>query len=282
MNLLQIGDYARGFAECEWRPLNGFHCPHPKWDGHPIPEKTLVIYTEQGAGDALQFARYLPLAAKRCKNLILACPTELMPIFATIPGISQIREPGQIGVAEFDTYLPLTSLPHVFKTTLDTIPATVPYLDAAALRRRKDNPSLLLPSSDYPRIGIVWAGNSNNPSDRHRSCSLHEFLPILNIPEITFYSLQKGARHEDLTDLPSNIQVKDLEPQLGDFGRPGGNHRPVGSSHQRRFSSGAYGRRIGEKSLDAAESRSRLALDVRGRDHSLVSDDAAVSPDSAW
>ena len=124
MNLLQIGDYARGFAECEWRGLNGFHCPHPKWDGQPIPEKTLLIYTELGAEDALQFARYLPLAAKRCKNLILACPTELMPIFATIPGIGQIREPGQIGVAEFDTYLPLMSLPHVFKTTLDTIPAT--------------------------------------------------------------------------------------------------------------------------------------------------------------
>ena len=138
MNLLQIGDYARGFAECEWRSVNGFHGPHPKWDGQPIPEKTLLINTEQGAQDALQFARYLPLAAKRCKNLILACPRELMPIFATIPGVGQIREPGQIPVAEFDTYLPLMSLPHVFKTTLDTIPATIPYVDAAALRRRKD------------------------------------------------------------------------------------------------------------------------------------------------
>ncbi len=218
MNLLQIGDYARGFAECEWRGLNGFHCSHPKWDGQPIPEKTLVIYTEQGAADALHFARYLPLAAKRCKNLIVACPAELIPIFATISGISQIREPGQIGVAEFDTYLPLRSLPHVFKTTLDTILATVPYIDAAALRRRKENPSLLLPRSDCPRIGIVWVGNPNHSADRYRSCPLHEFLPILSIPEITFYSLQKGARHEDLTDLPSGIQVEDLEPQLSDFG----------------------------------------------------------------
>jgi uncharacterized protein (TIGR03032 family) len=218
MNLLQIGDYARGFAECEWRPLNGFHCPHPKWDGHPIPEKTLVVYTEQGAGDALQFARYLPLAAKRCKNLILACPAKLMPIFATISGIGQIREPGQISVTEFDTYLPLMSLPHVFKTTLDTIPTTIPYVDAAALRRRKDSPSLLLPGSDYPRIGIVWAGNSNHRTDRHGACPLQEFLPILSIPEITFYSLQKGVRHEDLSDLPSHTQVQDLEPKLGDFG----------------------------------------------------------------
>ena len=121
-------------------------------------------------------------------------------------------------MAEFDTYLPLMSLPHVFKTTLDTIPATVPYVDAAALRRRKENPSLLLPESDYPRIGIVWAANPNHRTDRHRSCPLHEFLPILSIPEITFYSLQKGERHEDLTDLPSHIQVQDLEPHLGDFG----------------------------------------------------------------
>jgi hypothetical protein len=218
MNLLQIGDYARGFAECEWRSLNGFRFPHPKWDGQPIPEKTLVIYTERGAEEAIQFARYLPLAAKRCKTLIVACSPELMPIFATIPGVGQIREPGQIGVAEFDTYLPLMSLPHVFKTTLDTIPATVPYIDAAALRRRKENPSLLLPRSDCPRIGIVWATDSNQRTDRHRDCPLHEFLPILSIPEITFYSLQKGAHHKDLSDLPSDIQVQDLELQLSDFG----------------------------------------------------------------
>src|SRR5262249_8182820 len=93
MSLLQIGDYARGFAECEWRSLNGFRSPHPKWDGQPIPEKTLLIYTERGAEEAIQFARYLPLVARHCKNLILACPAELMPILATIPGVAQIREP---------------------------------------------------------------------------------------------------------------------------------------------------------------------------------------------
>ena len=200
-------------AATQWVSL-----PSTKWDGHPIPEKTLLIYTEQGAGDALQFARYVPFAAKRCKNLILSCPAELMPIFATIPGIGQIREPGQIGIAEFDIYLPLMSLPHVFQTTIDTVPATVPYIDAATLRRRKDNRPLLSPRSDYPRIGIVWASNPNHRADRHSDCPLYEFLPVLSIPEITFYSLQKGARHGDLTDVPSHIQVQDLEPQLGDFG----------------------------------------------------------------
>jgi uncharacterized protein (TIGR03032 family) len=218
MSLLQIGDYARGFAEYEWRSLNGFHCPHPKWDGHPIPDKTLLIYAEQGASDAIQFARYLPLTATRCKKLILACQTDLVPIFATIPGIAQIRELGRINVAEFDTYLPLMSLPHVFGATFDTIPATVPYVDAAALRRRKDNPSLLLSESDDPRIGIVWAGNSNNRIDRQRSCSLNDFLPILTVPEISFYSLQKGERHKDVGDLPSRLHVQNMELQLRDFG----------------------------------------------------------------
>src|SRR5262249_29744102 len=189
-----------------------------KGDGHAIPEKTLVIYTDQGTQDALQFARYLPLAAKRRKNLIVACPAELIPVFAAISGISQIRELGQIDVAEFDTYLPLMSLPHVFKTTLDTIPANIPYIDAAALRRRKDNPSLRLSKSDFPRIGIVWSNDPNHFTDRHRSCPLHEFLPILSIPEFTFYSLQKGQRHEDIADLPSHIQIEDLAPQLDDFG----------------------------------------------------------------
>src|SRR5262245_2872284 len=198
MTLLQVGDYPRGFAEYEWRSLNGFRCPHPRWDGHAIPEKTLLIYAEQDPGDAIQFARYLPLVAKRCKNLILACPKDLMPILATMPGIHQVRELGRVGVAEFDTYLPLMSLPYVFQTTVDTIPATVPYLDAAALRRREDDPSLLLPISDTPRIGIVWVGDLNHRVERHSSCPLSEFLPILRVPEATFYSLQKGARDENV------------------------------------------------------------------------------------
>src|SRR4029453_7473357 len=65
---------------------------------------------------------------------------------------------------------------------------------------------------------IVWADDPNHRTDRDRSCPLDEFLQILCIPEITFYSLQRGSRHEDLADLPSHIQVQDLEPLLGDFG----------------------------------------------------------------
>ena len=234
-----------------------------------------MIYAEGSAADALQFARYLSLAAKRCKNLILACPADLMPIFATIPGIGQIREPGQIGVAEFDTYLPLMSLPHVFKTTLDTIPATIPYVDAAALRRRKENPSLVLPGSDYPRIGIVWASKPNHRADQHRDCPLHDFLPVLSRPEITFYSLQMGERHKDIADLPSQIQLQDLDAQLGDFGDLAVIIDQLDLVTSVDTSVAHMAGALGEKNLDTAESRCGLALDVRGRDHAVVSDDAA-------
>ncbi|MCI0356178.1 MAG: TIGR03032 family protein, partial [Acidobacteria bacterium] len=223
LTLLQLGDYRRGLAEHEWRWKTGqftpFVCPHPRWDGTPIPGKTLLIHTEQGAGDAIQFARYLPLAAERAGKLMLVCRAELMPLFATLPGIGEIREPGTFQVAEFDTYAPLLSLPHLFGTTLDTIPARTPYLDAALLRRRKT--VALLPPSIPARlkVGLAWAGSPAHNNDRNRSCSLAEFLPILLRARGTaFYSLQKGQRSQELRELPSDRTVHDLDGLIHDYG----------------------------------------------------------------
>ena len=130
MTLLQAGDYERGWTEYDWRWKTGqftpFQCPHPQWDGSSIPDKTLLLHTKQGAGDAIQFAPYIPLAAQLCQKIILICMADLLPIFSTIPGITELREAGQINVSEFDTYLPLMSLPRVLKTTLDTVPNGIP------------------------------------------------------------------------------------------------------------------------------------------------------------
>ena len=223
MTLLQRGDYPRGFAEYEWRWQTGqyppFQCPHPRWDGSPIPTRTLLIHTEQGAGDAIQFARYLPLAAQRCGTLILVCPPNLMSLLATLPGIAQIRDAGAMTVAEFDTYLPLLSLPRVFGTTRATIPAAVPYFDVAALRRRKDATALppLAPSAG-PRVGLVWAGSPTYTHDRQRSCTLQDFAPVLQTPGIAWSSLQTGDRSQELAQLLPDIHVQDLAPCLHDFG----------------------------------------------------------------
>ncbi|MGH7967028.1 MAG: tetratricopeptide repeat protein, partial [Candidatus Binatia bacterium] len=223
MTLLQLGDYERGLVEYDWRWKTGqftpFQCPHPQWDGSPIPDKTLLIHTEQGAGDAVQFARYLPLAAQRCKKLILVCRGDLLPLFATIPGIAQVREAGTINVSEFDTYVPLLSLPRLFGATLATIPAEIPYLDVQAIRRRKGaEASLSLPPSSHLKVGIVWAGSPTHKNDRHRSCALQEFIPVLQTPGAAFYSLQKGERSQELQQLPPELRVQDLEAALHDFG----------------------------------------------------------------
>jgi uncharacterized protein (TIGR03032 family) len=223
MTLLQQGDYPRGFTEYAWRwhsghrpPVQG---PQPRWDGRPIPDKTLLVYTEQGAGDAIQFARYLPLAAERCGRLLVVCPPALQPLLATLPGVAQLRVPDTVTMAEFDTVLPLLSLPQVFGTTRETIPAAVPYLDVAAIRRRKDPHHLpRLESAGPLRVGIVWAGSSTHPHDRQRSCALPAWLPLLRLPGMALYSLQKGERQQDLAALPADIPVQDLAPWLHDFG----------------------------------------------------------------
>ena len=222
MSLLQLGDYPRGFAEYAWRWRTGqftpFLCPHPKWDGAPIPEQTLLIHTEQGAGDAIQFARYLPLVAERCRKLMLVCRADLMPLLATLPGIAEVREPGTLQVAEFDTYLPLLSLPEVFGTTLETIPNTVPYFDLATLRRRQGGRVPTLPRAAPMKIGIVWAGSPTYQNDRHRSCRLSAFMPMLGIPGIDFFSLQKGEPSRELTELMPGLALHDLDAAIRDFG----------------------------------------------------------------
>jgi len=224
MTLLRLGDYPRGFTEYDWRWQTGqftpFQCPHPQWDGRPLPNHTLLIHTEQGAGDAIQFARYLPSAAQRCKKLILVCRADLLPLFATLPGIAQIREAGSIKVSNSDTYLPLLSLPRVFGTTLDTIPAEIPYIDVQAIRRRKINASssLSLSLSSAPKVGLVWAGSPTYKNDHHRSCPVQEFAPVLRTPGIEFYSLQKGPQRQELAQLLTDLHVQDLDSRLQDYG----------------------------------------------------------------
>lgn len=231
MTLLQLGDLPRGWAECEWRwqteQFTAFQCPQPRWDGQDIPDKTLLVHTEQGAGDAIQFIRYIPLVAPRCQRIVLVCVPELMPLFATIAEIAQIKPPGDIALAEFDVYVPLMSLPYLLGTTLQTIPATTPYLTVPESHIHKHqldltqtNPLVVGAGGDSSlmKVGIVWGGSPTHKNDRHRSCKLTDFLPILQTPGIDFYSLQKGKRTSELEDLPPEIQIKDMGGQLHDYG----------------------------------------------------------------
>ncbi|MEM9219504.1 MAG: TIGR03032 family protein [Cyanobacteria bacterium P01_F01_bin.150] len=224
MTLLQMGDYQRGWTEAEWRwqtdTFTPFNAPHPRWDGSPMPGKTLLIHTEQGAGDTIQFIRYIPLVAEQCGKIIFVCPPELIPIFEEVEGIDDIRTAGEISSDAFDTYIALMSLPHVFQTRLDSIPNQVPYLKVPTAGRS----SLITwlqeqKQTDKLQVGIVWAGSPTHSNGRHRSCALTDFLPVLRVSNAQFYSLQVGDRANDVSLLlPPEVQVVDLSPRLGNYG----------------------------------------------------------------
>ncbi|WP_026097554.1 TIGR03032 family protein [Baaleninema simplex] len=216
MTLLQVGNFQRGFTECEWRWKTGeftpFECPHPKWNGEDISDKTLLVHTEQGAGDAIQFIRFLPQVKQKCQRLLLCCPQHLEKLFSQLLEVDEILLPGTIPLSAFDTYIPLMSLPYALGTTIETIPDRVPYLHS-----NSSHFSLPNRTSNRPKIGFVWGGSPTHKNDRNRSCPLEYFIPILERSNVEFYSLQKGDRTQDLSQLPNSVSVEDLSSQLHDF-----------------------------------------------------------------
>jgi hypothetical protein len=215
---LQRGDFARGWTEYEWR----FHCREhpilaqgmPPWDGSPLHGRSILLWAEQGLGDSIQFIRYAPAVARRGGRVIVSCPRLLVRILATCPGVAQAIPEGA-PQTDFDCHAPLMSLPRIFGTTVDTIPAEVPYLEAdlalATLWRDE------LARFGGFRIGIAWQGNPDHKKDRHRSFRLARFQPLASVPGVRLFSLQKGPGTEQLDELAGRFPVTDLGGRLDDF-----------------------------------------------------------------
>lgn len=216
--LLQKGEFQQGFPEYEWRLKTADFppCPfkQPVWDGSDFSGKTLLLHAEQGLGDTIQFIRYVPLVAQRGGRIILTCHQPLMRLLSTMPGIDQFIPLG-MPLPAFDTYTPLLSLPGILGTTLDTVPSQVPYL-------RPPKVNLELPISNTIqnpklKVGLVWSGGNLYKHNQTRSFSLQEFQAILDVPEISFYSLQKGIPQLELVELGWQSRLIDLNEQLQDM-----------------------------------------------------------------
>jgi tetratricopeptide (TPR) repeat protein len=208
--LLQ-GDYASGFAGYESRwglersPPRQF--PGRRWAGEDLTGKTLFLHAEQGFGDALQFVRFVPQVRKSGTRVVLECMPELQSLFAIAPGVDAVIEKGAPPPA-YDYWLPLLSLPHVLGTTIETLPARVPYLRAPLPRQA-------LPASrGRIKVGLCWAGKLN---PRDRSWPLDMLLVLMGDPRVTFYSLQKGDRRADMAELGTAGLLIDLDAQMTDF-----------------------------------------------------------------
>ncbi len=220
MLLLRLGHYHEGWIESEWRwKTNQFtplKCPKPRWDGKRL-KGTLLLHTEQGAGDAMQFIRFLPLAAKLCDRIMLICTENMVSLFESVPGIDEIRQAGGIPLGDFDAYIPLMSLPYLFDIGLDQVVTRNPYLSAPDRNISLPPP---LVSDDGFKIGIVWAGSPTHKNDKRRSCMPADFLPLLQIPGTVFYSLQVGEKARQLCQLDEShrkiVDLQDLQTEFGD------------------------------------------------------------------
>jgi hypothetical protein len=223
-NLLAMGQFEPGWIEYEWRNQTEAgkgslpNMTSAAWNGMRIQNGRLLMVGDQGYGDTIQFARYIPLIADRCQELILGCSVELSPLLAKIPGVKQYCH-RWADVPGHAAHCRLSSVPGLVRTTLETIPAKVPYLFAeqeriAAWRRRLD---ATLPNSPR-RIGLAWTGRPTHPNDLRRSIALSRLAPIAAAGRACFVSLQKPVPTADQPALAQFPGLTDLSAALTDFG----------------------------------------------------------------
>jgi tetratricopeptide (TPR) repeat protein/glycosyltransferase involved in cell wall biosynthesis len=213
---LLAGDFQQGFAEYEWRWRRPHRQPRPfaqpLWDGSDLQGQTILLHAEQGFGDTIQFIRYAALVEERGGQVIVECQAPLLQLLSTVAGIDQLVAQ-ETPLPAFDVHTPLLSLPRLFGTTVDTVPASVPYLFPPAQSTVK----LTAPAS-HLKVGLVWSGSRTNQNNHHRSCAPHYFQPLLLMPGVRFYSLQKDTSVAELAQLRADgAIVEDLSQQLQDF-----------------------------------------------------------------
>ena len=234
--LLTLGDYRRGFEEYEWRwRRSGMAAPNsrgrPLWRGeYPLQRKTILLRAEQGLGDTIQFARYVPLIAAMGATVVLEVQPELKSLLARLAGAATVIARDE-APPPFDVHCPLGSLPLVLKTELATVPAQIPYLAADEALVAKW--SARLGELPRPRFALAWSGNPNHDNDRNRSIPFAKLAPLLNAlnpPPLagegregargqgaSFISLQRGVRGEDAAALAAASRVADIGDELTDF-----------------------------------------------------------------
>jgi hypothetical protein len=210
-----MGDFERGWEEYEWRwkkaKVTPRDFPQPLWDSSALEGRTILIHTEQGLGDTLQFIRYVPLVKQRGGTVIVECPASLGQLLASCAGIDRLIASGA-PLPPFDVHAPLLSLPRIFGTTLANVPAEVPYLSA--------DPALVeywrseLSSVAGIKIGIAWQGNPRFPADCMRSIPLTHFTPLAQVDGVRLFSLQKGTGSAQLAAVASYLPVIDLADRL--------------------------------------------------------------------
>jgi tetratricopeptide (TPR) repeat protein len=221
---LLTGDFAEGWRKYEWRWLTTDVKPHgltlPLWDGKDLGGRTILLHCEQGLGDSIQCVRFARLVKEKNGTVLLACPNSLARLFKGVAGVDGIYPDGR-HLPTYDVQAPMMSLPGLFQTTVDSIPADVPYLrsDPAGVAVWKDR----LAGHGGFRVGIVWRSGPAHEGYRKRSVTAAQFAEFLKIPGLTVVSLQKDGTAGEFEMLGNAVGSNttgsffDASPFLEDF-----------------------------------------------------------------
>ncbi|MGA3068212.1 MAG: tetratricopeptide repeat-containing glycosyltransferase family protein [Tepidisphaeraceae bacterium] len=215
LTLLCTGQFAQGWQEFEWRlRISSLklerNFPQPFWTGENLPGQTLLIHSEGGFGDTLNFIRLVPLIAGRVGNIVVECQPELLRLLQGFPGVDQWIPRGQ-PLPHFDCRIPLPSLLRVLAFDPRNVPNPVPYLKAP--RAIAESWQARVPRDGIKNIGLCWAGSHTDLSRRTRQISV--FAPLSPIPGVRFFSLQKGPEADQPP--PAGMQLIDHTRELADF-----------------------------------------------------------------
>ncbi|MGH7125469.1 MAG: tetratricopeptide repeat protein [Stellaceae bacterium] len=226
--LLLTGDFQAGWIEYQWRfsledtrhLIPPFRVP--QWDGRELPHGRILLIGDQGYGDTIQFARYIPAVAERCAEVLIGCSPELLPLIGAIRGAGRSFVRWE-HIPPFDAYCALSSLPGLFKTDLGSIPASVPYLacDPEIARRWAERLASACVGSRL-RVGIAWAGRPSHPRDRQRSARWADLAPLTRLSGVSLASLQKEVPAPDRPELARATGLIDLGQGLADFSETAG------------------------------------------------------------
>lgn len=221
ISLLTRGNYTEGFREYEWRERTPQaanprrQLPSPRWRGQDLPRGTLLVSAEQGFGDFIQFARYVPIIAPRVGKLILQCAPELDGLARSLRGpVEFIRSNDPL--PKHDAHVPIGSLALECRSELATIPNHVPYLTPPH-KLAQDWAASIGDVEGARKVGLVWAGEPSQFNDRRRSTRLSQWSVLGEIANVRWFSFQKGPGSEQIRTPPAGMRITDLSPRLTNF-----------------------------------------------------------------
>ncbi len=225
VSLLTRKIYKEGFDRFEWRKrLHGVESYFSllsrwsEWQGESFEGKTVLVYSEQGYGDTIQFVRYLPLVKKRGGRVVLMVQPELIRLFRDIDGIDELRafSPACLEAVNCDLAISIMSIPQLFFRESEGIFNSQTYYlhpqeELLGVWKKR-----IGTKTERKRIGLVWAGSPTNMADRRRSVPLKELQPLLDLQEFDWYSLQVGQGKLQLGEL-KDCSLFDLTDDIQDF-----------------------------------------------------------------